>query len=296
MQNLIKTIVCISLLFSCKAQQKTPVTEQPLANTLLWEISGKGISQPSYLFGTMHLVCADDAKMSDSLKVALNKSSAIFLEINIDDMSQMLGALKYLRMNGNKRLKDLLSASDYEKVKTYFEKNPSVLPLSMMESFKPFFIASLLTEQTMPCPASEGMEQVIMKEAKTKSKKIQGLETVAFQASIFDSIPYELQAKELVKMIEGGNEPDKESADLLEAYRKQDLQTMQELTLKGDGLISNNLDLLLFNRNARWAKQIDSLVQIKSILIAVGAAHLPGDRGVIRLLQKQGYMMRPMKN
>jgi len=296
MQNLIKTLVCISILFSCKAQQKTPIAEPTLANTLLWEISGKGISQPSYLFGTMHLVCADDAKMSDSLKVAVDNSNAVFLEINMDDMSQMLGALKYIRMNGNKRLKDLLSASDYEKVKVYFEKNPSILPLSMMESFKPFFIASMLSEQTMPCPTSEGMEQVIMKEAKSKGKKIQGLETVAFQASIFDSIPYELQAKELVKMIEGGNEQDKESVELLEAYRNQDLQKMQELTLKEDGLISNNLDLLLFNRNARWAKQIDSLVQTRSLLFAVGAAHLPGDKGVIRLLQKQGYIMRPMKN
>src|SRR6478609_10200220 len=278
MQNIIKLIVCISLIFSCKAQQKAPVSEPPLANTLLWEISGKGISQPSYLFGTMHLVCADDAKMSDSLKVAVDNSNAIFLEINMDDMSQMLGALKYIRMNGNKRLKDLLSASDYEKVKTYFEKNPSVLPLSMMETFKPFFIASLLSEQTMPCPANEGMEQVIMKEAKSQGKKIQGLETVAFQASIFDSIPYELQARELVKMIEGGDSTDTQSGDLLEAYRNQDLQKMQEFTLKEDGLISSNLDHLLFNRNARWAKQIDSLVQTSNILFAVGAAHLPGDR------------------
>ena len=148
----------------------------------------------------------------------------------------------------------------------------------------------------MPCPASEGMEQVIMKEAKTKSKKIQGLETVAFQASIFDSIPYELQAKELVKMIDGEDKQDKESGELLEAYRNQDLQKMQEFTLQEDGLISSNLDLLLFNRNARWAKQIDSLVQSNNILFAVGAAHLPGDKGVIRLLQKQGYILRPMKN
>jgi uncharacterized protein YbaP (TraB family) len=296
MQNLIKIIVCISFLFSCKAQQQTAIPEPPLANTLLWEISGKGINQPSYLFGTMHLVCADDARMSDSLKIAVDKSNAVFLEINMDDMSQMLGALKYIRMNGNKRLKDLLSASDYEKVKTYFDKNPSILPLSMMESFKPFFIASLLSEQTMPCPPSEGMEQVIMKEAKLKKKKIQGLETVAFQASIFDSIPYELQAKELVKMIEGGNEQDKESIELLNAYRNQDLQKIQEFTLKEDGLITKNLDLLLFNRNARWAKQIDSMVQNKTLLFAVGAAHLPGERGVIRLLQKQGYIMRPMKN
>jgi uncharacterized protein YbaP (TraB family) len=255
MQNLLKTIVCLSFLLSCKAQQKTPLAEPPLANTLLWEISGKGINQPSYLFGTMHLVCADDAKMSDSLKVAMQSSRSVFFEINMDDMGQMLGALKHIRMNGNKRLKDLLSASDYEKVKTYFEKNPSVLPLSMMESFKPFFIASLLSEQTMPCPAKEGMEQVIMKEAKSHGKKIQGLETVAFQASIFDSIPYELQAKELVKMIDGGDKQDKESGDLLEAYRKQDLNKMQEFTLQEDGLISSNLDLLLFNRNARWAKQ-----------------------------------------
>src|SRR5436190_21129365 len=101
MQNLLKTIVCFALLFSCKAQQKTPVAEPPLANTLLWEISGKGINHPSYLFGTMHLLCADDAKMSDSLKSVVQNSRSIFFEINMDDMSQMLGALQHIRMNGN---------------------------------------------------------------------------------------------------------------------------------------------------------------------------------------------------
>jgi len=274
-------------------EKQSPVV---LENTLLWEISGNHLTNPSYLFGTMHLLCAADAQLSDSLRYAISNAKQIYFEIDLDNMMETLGAMRYLNMNNNTKLSDLLTEEEYARVTAYFKKNKTMLPMSMMERLKPYFITSLISESKFPCAEKDGMEQVIMKEAKSQGKKIQGLETVAFQASIFDSIPYELQARELVKMIEGGDSTDTQSGDLLEAYRNQDLQKMQEFTLKEDGLISSNLDLLLFNRNARWAKQIDSLVQTKTLLFAVGAAHLPGDKGVIRLLQKQGYMLRPMKN
>src|SRR5688500_11553011 len=64
-------------------------------NTLLWEISGMGITEPSYLYGTMHIVCEEDAKMSEGLKNAIAKSKQVFFEIDMDDMEEMMGMIKY---------------------------------------------------------------------------------------------------------------------------------------------------------------------------------------------------------
>lgn len=284
----------LSVLCFAQLKNKKPVPEDN--NTLLWEISGKGLPQSSYLFGTMHILCADDAKLSTNLKNAIKDSRQIYFEIDMDNMMEMLGALRFLKMTGDKKLSDLLTAEEYQKIKSYFEKNPSVMPLQMMESFKPFFISSLLSEQQMDCEVKGGMEQAIMTESKQFKKEIKGLETVQFQASVFDSIPYEQQAKELVKYIDSAGTNSKLTSRLLEVYKLQDLKKIEELTMEEEGGVASFMDLLLFNRNADWVKKMHTIMPSGSSLFAVGAAHLPGDKGVISLLRKDGFTVRPVEN
>ncbi|MBS1566154.1 MAG: TraB/GumN family protein, partial [Bacteroidetes bacterium] len=145
-----------------------------------------------------------------------------------------------------------------------------------------------------PCPAKDGMEQVIMKEAKKDNKPIFGLETVKFQASVFDSIPYQRQAKDLLKMVDSSaNGTDSSDMQLLDVYRKQDLNKMQKMTEDEEGM-SDYIDLLLYNRNADWVRKMPAIMKDKATLFAVGAGHLGGDKGVISLLRKAGYMVRPV--
>ncbi|HSC38863.1 MAG TPA: TraB/GumN family protein [Chitinophagaceae bacterium] len=265
-----------------------------LDNTLLWEISGKDLSSPSWLFGTMHLLCAEDAQLSDSLRYSIGTARQVYFEIDMDNLMETLGALKYLNMNNNTRLSDLLSPAEYQRVKDYFKNNKVLLPLSMLERMKPYFTTALISESKFPCPAKDGMEQVIMKEAKKDSKPILGLETVQFQASVFDSIPYQRQAKDLVKMIDSsGNASDSSDLQLMEVYRKQDLNKMQEMTANEEGM-GDFIDLLLYNRNANWVRKMPDIMRDKSTLFAVGAGHLGGEKGVISLLRKAGYTVRPV--
>src|SRR5579862_8728324 len=182
-----------SFIFSATAQND-PGTNVDPAHTLLWEISGKNLTKPSYLFGTMHILCADDAQLSDGLKNVINSCDEIYFEIDLSDMKAMLNSLKYLRMNDETKLSDLLNADDYAKVKNYFAKHNSLLPFSMLERFKPLLISSMIEEQDLSCSKTDGMEMEILKESRNYAdKKINGLETVEFQARLFDSIPYQKQ-------------------------------------------------------------------------------------------------------
>lgn len=267
-----------------------------LENTLLWQISGNHLSRPSYLFGTMHLLCSADAQLSDSLRLAIANVKQIYFEIDLDNMMETLGAMRYLTMNDNTKLSDLLSDEEYERVKDYFKKNKTMLPLTMMERLKPYFVTSLIAESKFPCTEKDGMEQVIMKEAKKDSKPINGLETIQFQASVFDSIPYKRQAKDLLKMIDSSAAgPDSSDVKLVEVYRKQDLNAMQQMTAEEEAM-RDFLDLLLYNRNANWVKQMPAIMRDAPALFAVGAGHLGGEKGVINLLRKAGFMVRPMKH
>jgi hypothetical protein len=266
-----------------------------LPHTLLWRITGKKITHPSYLFGTMHVLCAKDANLSDSLKAAIATCDEIYFEINLSDMAGMLNSMKYMRMNDSKKLSDLLKPDEYARVKDYFARHASMLPFSLLERFKPMLISGLVEEQALDCETTDGMELLIMKQAK-HDKPVNGLETAEFQAGLFDSIPYETQAKELVNYIDSSDQNKQMTQQLVDLYNHQDLDGIDELSKKEDGGVSGYMDLLLYNRNRKWAKNLDSLLGKRSLLIAVGAAHLPGTGGVIDLLRKEGYTVEPVKN
>src|SRR5882724_2883053 len=85
-------LLSAGLLSACLSFSQTP-------HTLLWQISGKGLVKPSYLFGTMHVLCAEDARLSDSLRSVIAHCDEVYFEIDLSDMSGMLGSMKFMRMN-----------------------------------------------------------------------------------------------------------------------------------------------------------------------------------------------------
>ena len=266
-------------------------------HTLLWQISGKGLTKPSYLFGTMHVLCADDAHLSDSLRSVISQCDEVNFEIDLSNiMANALESMKYMRMNDHKKLSDLLSPKDYDRVKNYFSEHSPMVPFGMLDRFKPMLVSSLIEEQSLGCKTTDGMEMMIMKELHPYNKPVKGLETVEFQAGLFDSIPYEQQAKDLVNYVDSNEEYRKMTLELAEVYKQQDLDRIDSLSKKGDPGMNGYMDLLLYDRNRKWAKMLAGLLPGKSLLVAVGAAHLPGENGVIDLLRRQGYTLTPVKN
>jgi uncharacterized protein YbaP (TraB family) len=268
-------------------------------NTLLWKISGNGLEKASYLFGTIHMICATDAVLSNNLKKAIRNSDEVYFEIDMDNLFEMVGAMNKMKMLGDTTLKDLLTPEEYEKVKKYFESRESLLPFSMLETFEPILAASTLEQSGMPCDETAMMEQVIMQEAKANDKKIKGLETMSFQAGVLDSIPYKLQAQQLVAYIDssGSNDASQKLLEaMFDAYRTQDLKKLEELTVESDAAMSAFTDIMLYHRNQNWVQKLKTILPEKSLLIAVGAGHLPGEKGVINLLRKEGYKVTPVDN
>ena len=279
-----------------KSENRNQASKQENANTLLWEISGNGLKRPSYLFGTMHILCAEDAQLSENLKDIIKNSDQIYFELDMDDMQEMMGALSYLRMTDGQKISELLTPEEYKKVETYFKENKFPMPMSMMNRFKPYFISSLIGENMLTCEQKNGMEMQIMQESKKYKKDIKGLESTKFQASIFDSIPYAKQAKDLVNYIDSIDTYKKVMLEMVDVYRQQDLVRMDSLMHKSDPGMEEYMDILLFDRNRRWAQDMPKLMTGQTILFAVGAGHLPGDQGVINLLREKGYSVKPIAN
>lgn len=278
----------------------TSFTQQAVSeNTLLWRISGKNLSKPSYLFGTIHLLCDNDLGLSDSLKAAIRTSDKVYLELDMDNLFEMMQAMQKMKMRNDTTLSDLMSASDYEKVKGFFSTRKSIIPFAVLETYKPMLAASMIMQTSFECENTISMEQLIMKQAKQVGRDIKGLETMAYQLSIFDSIPYSVQAKQLINFINDNGTDKKASKDYEEmaaAYRSQQLDKLEKLINKEEFGIDNFADLLLYNRNTNWVKKMDQIFSNGSAVIAVGAGHLPGEKGVIQLLRKAGYKVEPVPN
>jgi uncharacterized protein YbaP (TraB family) len=294
--KLIKIFTLLTVFYSCNAQTKQAnLVIGTNGNTLLWEVSGNGLQRPSYFFGTFHLMCKNDIVFSSQLKTAINLADMVYMEMDLDDPATIFGGLLLMNMKDDKTLQQLYSPVDYEKVKNYFRDSINV-PMQLVEKMKPFFLEAMLYPKMMPCKAISGVEEELMKLAKLEKKEIKGLETMEFQASVFDSIPYEEQAKELLKSIDSMAANKQLFDTMLKVYKSQQLNEIENLFNKSEMGLEEHQDILLDNRNKNWVGQLKEIMKKNAVFVAVGAGHLVGKAGLINLLRKEGYTVSPLLN
>ncbi|HMJ46471.1 MAG TPA: TraB/GumN family protein [Ferruginibacter sp.] len=293
----IKTVIGLFLIISqgCTAQPLKKLVSNKDDNTLLWEVSGKGLSNPSFLYGTFHLMCKEDIHISNNLSEAIRNADEVYFEMDLDDPANTLGAMLYINMKDGKSLKDLYTEKEYERVFNYL-KDSVKLPMAMMQKIKPSFLEALLFTKLMPCKKAIGFETELMKIAKENKKEIKGFETMSFQASVFDSIPYEEQAKSLLKTLDSIDLYQKYFDTMLLAYKSQQIREIELFINKKEFGMEEHKDILLYKRNRNWVDQLKNIMPGKSVFAAVGAGHLVGEQGVIELLKKEGYILRPVLN
>lgn len=264
-------------------------------NTLLWEISGNGLPSSSYLFGTFHLLCKDDIHFSAALKQAVTNSSEVYLELDIDDPATLLGGMMLLNMKNGKKLKNLYTDDEYNRLSNFF-KDSLQMGIGFFQQLKPAFLESLLYPKMMPCGQTTSIEESVMQLAKKGGKQINGLETMAFQASVFDSIPYQKQAEELLHCIDNMEQAKKNFGQMLNAYKEQRLDKIENIINNPEFGDTENQDVLLDNRNKNWVAQLKEIMKNKSVFTAVGTGHLVGKNGLIALLRAEGYTVNGLEN
>jgi uncharacterized protein YbaP (TraB family) len=255
MKRLIFYGFLMSAFLGCKAQTNPSFTVQKSSNSLLWKISGNGLSKPSFLFGTFHLLCRQDIHFSDQLKKAIGFCDEIYMELDMDDPATMFSAMMYMNMKGDTTLADLYTPEEYERLKNYFSDSLK-MPIAFLQKTKPYFLVAQLYPRMMNCSTPAGVEEELVKLAKENKKEIKGLETMQFQASVFDSIPYQWQAKELLKNIDSFSVNKKEFETMLNFYKNQNLDSIKSLVGKSEFGSDKYDDLLLKDRNKKCVEKL----------------------------------------
>jgi len=266
---------------------------QELEKSLLWKISGNGLNKPSYLFGTIHLTC--DSSLDANTLNALEATEQLYLELDMDDKSIQMQMMKLMMMKDGAKLSTLLSPEDFKILDEFMKKNLN-MSVKMFDSFKPFMISSMLFPKMLDCK-SKSVESELMKITKEQNEEIFGLEIAEDQMKVFDEISYQDQAEELLKTVKDNLEKDKkEFQEMITIYQNKDIEGMLKIMSDSDNKItSENQDILLNDRNKKWIPIMIKIIKDKPTFFGVGAGHLAGEEGVIKLLRKKGYKVEAVQ-
>ena len=287
MKNLFKSVVAVIVIIfntTTQAQTKSPKLE----NSLLWEVSGNGLSKPSYLYGTIHMICAADYFFSEKAKKAFDSSNKLVLEVDLSDPKQMTD-MQQMAM-GKEPLSKTLSAENLLKLDNILQKKTG-MTIQQVDSFNLFTVMSLISMKSFGCNDLKFYEMNFIEAAKQKNLPIKGLETVKDQ---FEAFGNGYTDTEMIAMLEESSK--EETVKLVSKYKQEDINAIFEIITDKRYTSEKTQKSILDNRNVKWLKIMPELMKTESTFFAMGSAHLAGDFGVINLLRKAGYSVKPVMN
>ncbi len=279
--------------------------------SLLWRVSGVGVDTPSFLFGTIHIIPADDYFLGSEVVRAIDDVDAVLFEIDPREMqnpSALMGLMGKITMRNDTSLADLLPQSRFDSVATYFDERG--IPFMLLQKMKPMFLSAMVgQDMSAGNPFGGGAdgtgagmksyEMELSQIAETGGKEIAGLETMEFQLGLFDSIPYSIQAEMLYRSISDDmaskmTEGDSQMDQMVAMYKRRAVAEMSQLITSESEGFGNFEEMLVVRRNEKWVPEIASRLAGTPTLYAVGAGHLGGEKGVIALLRAQGFTVEPV--
>ncbi|MEZ5013179.1 MAG: TraB/GumN family protein [Chitinophagales bacterium] len=266
---------------------------QPAGNSLLWEISGNGMAESSYILGTMHVFDMDDFILADEVDSLIEHTQTTVLEMDLTDTMAIYNSVIQLLMPAGETISKYLTDAEYAKLDAYLTELMGT-GLASFDNTKPIFVMSIVLMGGGSAGEDNSVDLYILDEADYADKKFGGLETFSQQLAMFDSIPYADQVRFIMDALEDANKGDDTRDALSDYYAKNDLNQLSTLVLADDPLMTAYSDVLLFNRNRNWIPVMEKYMQEGPVFFGVGAGHLVGPKGVLELLTQAGYTLTPI--
>jgi uncharacterized protein YbaP (TraB family) len=267
--------------------------------SLLWSIHGNGLSETSYLFGTMHSNDDRLRRFDDHWRTAFESCDIIAGETDLSsgsmDVMPMLQA-----MMTDTTMDMVLQPEKVEAIRNYIVKRLGSEMAPMMMKMQPFFLMVLLMELPEDLTeVGEIMDIYLQDLALRSGKKVQGLETSTEQLEVISGVPVLYQAELLFEFVSmsatdlpmdfiGLND-----SLLIQTYLNQCLDEFVVLSEQID-FDERLMTQMLPVRNVKFVNRLEELFKLNSVFCAVGALHLPGNNGMIALLRERGYHVTPV--
>lgn len=292
MKKLLFTIISVMLLGYSSAEAQ-----------LLWKISGNGLEKPSYIFGTHHMAPASVLDSVPGFNDALASVDKVYGEMVMADAmspeSQQMMMMAAIAPQDS-TLNAVLSPAAVDSLNNILAKylGPQ-MTAAALNPMKPAMVSTLLaaaqTQAAFPqYNAAQQLDGEIQSRATAIGKEVGGLETMADQCQALFGGSILAQANDLMQAVRNDEIAIDIVKQLASAYLAGDLQAMLDIMeTPATGFNDEQADRMINRRNADWMRVLAGMLPAMSILIAVGAGHLPGDKGLISLLRREGYTVEP---
>jgi uncharacterized protein YbaP (TraB family) len=272
------------------------VTEFPMQkSSLLWKIEGPSLKKGSYLFGTMHLIEKEYFIFPENLKKITSKCDVLVMEIA--GLPSQPEALRYLQLQQGAIL-DPFSKEQRDSIllwaKTTLNMNEESFNAALGK-MKPFVLVQMATQLNF-MGKTESYEKTLEMIAKENGLQVKGLETLAEQMALFDNLKKEDEVELVMEAIRDKKKSIQRAVEMEKIYVSQNVDSMYLAVVSAEGSVISDEQLkFLDERNEKWIPQIIEMLKNQKCFIAVGAAHLGGPNGVIRLLEEKGYKITPVQ-
>jgi uncharacterized protein YbaP (TraB family) len=259
----------------------------------LWVVKGK--HNTVYLLGSMHLLRASE-QLPDEVEVAYRDADKLVMEIDMDDLDPL--AVQRLSMElgmlpPGETLNKQIGPESAAKLDAYAQRLG--FPTAMLQPFKPWFAAIMLTElnfQKMGLDPQSGVEQRFVAKAAASHKEILGLETIEQQLKLIADLPPPLQTEFLLQSIAEGDDAEKEIEGMIVAWRAGDVAALEGYLTRDMKEFPEIYRPLTVDRNRKWLVRLEEMLAAEqNYLVIVGALHLVGKDGVLDLLSAKGYVI-----
>lgn len=271
---------------------------------ILYKVEKAGSDKVSYLLGTHHFAPLAVVDSIAELPEIMKSVDRLYGEIDMaamKDPAAMMAYQSYLMAPADSTLDKVLTPEQLDAVRTVWnEYTGGAAPLEMMYMMKPSVIstqiAALMAQKVFPeLNPLEGIDMTMQTRAAELGKPVGGLETMDFQMNMLYNRPISEQAKGLVETVTEMADQEAKSVELSNAYLNHDINKILDLMLVMENEDADAAERMIYSRNDNWIKQLSEEMPGESIMVVVGAGHLPGDRGVIAGLTKAGFTVTPIK-
>lgn len=261
-------------------------------NSILWEITRSDLSDTSYILGTIHVPQSKFFYVNEKLPEVKRKVEAAYFEL-LDDPEAVKSVLWRMMAEDGESIKELVSKKEYRKIKKFFRKN-DFKNLLILNKVKPMLLSQVALQSMIKGDTANAMDILMQDEMISLGKEVFALETYEDQLSVLLSASVKEQADELVKIIFNPDSVKLELDLLTKMYLAQDLTVLDSLLKSSDTLNGVSLEELNSKRNFKMVPKIEVAMKKHSVLIAVGFAHLAGEKGILELLRLNGYQIRAL--
>ena len=265
---------------------------------ILYKVEKKGSDKVSYLLGTHHFAPLSVVDSIEQLPSILKDIDRLYGEIDMAQMKDpavMMGMQQMLMAPADSTLDKVLTAPQLDSLRTVWnEYTGGAMPIENMYMVKPSVIstqlAAMMTQKIFPeLNALEGIDMTMPDRAHEFGKPVGGLETMQFQMDMLYNRPVSEQAKGLMKTVSDVKGEEERALKLSKAYLNHDIDAILDMMVMMEGDDKEATERMIYSRNDNWVEKLSKEMPAESLMVVVGAGHLPGDRGVIAGLRKAGF-------